>query len=424
MKSKVLRGCKFLVDFLREQDQYKFGYDLSVKEQSKGPKKVKQIKTLTGEILCEASDMAKQFTENFTTFNNEYQRINHQISHRCKAVEKASKTLAHQYFGLSTELDNLQKLVLKHTEIPQFSNLYQRMSDLIRMTGELSVHQGFMINDTLNSQFKYQREQGRTSFMEAHLLVLGSDFKYEKQRKMLDGDKFKLFKKQDYEQWQIQDPALIKEVYKVRGNYEESKQYMLPERTQRLTEMQDECQYFKQQLFNEVRRTIMLDYMSSRENFNDVGEQYTNHLNLNMKEWQKFISFYSDLNNARKEKDDEYKRDQFIGEELDWKMLADNLTLFQSQMNDLQELRGFEDPNMSLAMDQSLMVDSNTGYNSENDRDPFKAGDISMVGPAPSRQNNFGMGGQQNFQRQNTGSLFADDVKPHPNMLGNRSQSV
>ena len=77
MKSKVLRGCKFLVDFLREQDQYKFGYDLSVKEQSKGPKKVKQIKTLTGEILCEASDMAKQFTENFTAFNSEYQRINH-----------------------------------------------------------------------------------------------------------------------------------------------------------------------------------------------------------------------------------------------------------------------------------------------------------------------------------------------------------
>ena len=72
----------------------------------------------------------------------------------------------------------------------------------------------------------------------------------------------------------------------------------------------------------------MLDYMSSRDNFNDVGEQYINHLNLNMKEWTKFVTFYSDLNNARKEKDDEYKREQFIGEELDWKMLADNLTLF------------------------------------------------------------------------------------------------
>jgi len=59
MKSKVLRSCKFLVDFIKEQDQYKFGYDLSVKENSRGPHKVKQIKTLTGEILCEASDMAK-----------------------------------------------------------------------------------------------------------------------------------------------------------------------------------------------------------------------------------------------------------------------------------------------------------------------------------------------------------------------------
>jgi len=69
LKSKVLRGCKFLVDFLKEQDQYKFGYDLSQKEQKKGPKKVKQIKTLTGEILCEASDMAKGFSEGFNHFN-------------------------------------------------------------------------------------------------------------------------------------------------------------------------------------------------------------------------------------------------------------------------------------------------------------------------------------------------------------------
>lgn len=72
LKSKVLRGCKFLVDFLKEQDQYKFGYDLSVKENSTGPRKVKQIKTITGEILCEASDMAKSFCDNFDHFNESY----------------------------------------------------------------------------------------------------------------------------------------------------------------------------------------------------------------------------------------------------------------------------------------------------------------------------------------------------------------
>lgn len=48
-----------------------------------------------------------------------------------------------------------------------------------------------------------------------------------------------------------------------------------------------------------------------------------------------------------------------------------------------------------------------------------------MVGPAQNRQNNFGMGmgQQQQMQRSNTGSLFADDVKPHPGMMG-RSQSM
>lgn len=144
----------------------------------------------------------------------------------------------------------------------------------------------------------------------------------------MESEKYKLFKKQDYEQWQVQDPALVKEVYKVRNNFDEAKQYMLPEKTKVLQEMMDESQYFRQQLFNEIRRTIMLDYMSSRENFLDVGEQYANHMSQNLKEWSKFVQFYSDVNNARKEKDDQYNRDQFIGEELDWKMLADNLTLF------------------------------------------------------------------------------------------------
>ena len=114
--------------------------------------------------------------------------------------------------------------------------------------------------------------------------------------------------------------------------------------------MLDESQYFKQQLFNEVRRIIMLDYFSSRENFLEVGEQYVNHISKNLKQWHQFIAFYSDINNARKEKDEQYRREQYVGEELDWKMLADNLTLFESQMEDLKDVRGFDDPNTSIAM--------------------------------------------------------------------------
>jgi hypothetical protein len=47
-------------------------------------------------------------------------------------------------------------------------------------------------------------------------------------------------------------------------------------------------------------------------------------------------------------------------------MLADNLTLFQSQMGDLKDMQGF-DPNSSLAMDQSIHM----GNHDDNDDKPF-----------------------------------------------------
>lgn len=87
----------------------------------------------------------------------------------------------------------------------------------------------------------------------------------------------------------------------------------------------------------------MLDYLSSRENFLEVGEQYSKHMQKNLKDWHQFILFYSDINNARKQKDEEYKKEQYVGEELDWKMLADNLTLFGSQIDDLKDIKGFDD---------------------------------------------------------------------------------
>jgi hypothetical protein len=78
-----------------------------VKEQARGPRKVRQIKTLTGEVLCEASDLAKLFSDGFSHFNSEYQRINHIVSKKCKSIERCSRKLAYQYFGLSAELENL-----------------------------------------------------------------------------------------------------------------------------------------------------------------------------------------------------------------------------------------------------------------------------------------------------------------------------
>ena len=55
-------------------------------------------------------------------------------------------------------------------------------------------------------------------------------------------------------------------------------------------------------------------------------------------------------------------------------MLADNLTLFGSQVDNLKELRGFDDPNDSIMHNQSIMV------NQPSEDAPFQTDNLSMVG--------------------------------------------
>lgn len=62
--------------------------------------------------------MAKQFSDNFNSFNAQYQRINKNIAAQCKGIEKTSIEMAKHYFKLATELDNLQRLCLQRVEIP------------------------------------------------------------------------------------------------------------------------------------------------------------------------------------------------------------------------------------------------------------------------------------------------------------------
>lgn len=76
-----------------------------------------------------------------------------------------------------------------------------------------------------------------------------------------------------------------------------------------------------------------------------------------------------------------------MGEELDWKMLADNLTLFGSQIEDLKDLKGFDDQieDQTIQMNQSIVVPNSARhtYGSRNEEfQPFQADNISAVGGA------------------------------------------
>lgn len=136
-------------------------------------------------------------------------------------------------------------------------------------------------------------------------------------------------------------------------NFEQAKHFILADRDEQIEEQNFESEYFKQQLYNEVRRTLMLDYMSSREQFLDVGEQFSRHLQICQSELTAFNKIYHDANKSRNAQDTEFLQSQFIGEELDWKMLNENMELFESEINIMEDLQGFN-INQSFNMDQSI----------------------------------------------------------------------
>jgi len=92
--------------------------------------------------------------------------------------------------------------------------------------------------------------------------------------------------------------------------------FMLPNSTRQVNYLEEEAAFFTTQVFKEVKRTTMLDYAMAREHFVDMGEQTHRHFHDVTQAWGNFLDFYSDLNKARKEKDDDYVDRHLIGEEL------------------------------------------------------------------------------------------------------------
>ena len=80
-------------------------------------------------------------------------------------------------------------------------------------------------------------------------------------------------------------------------------------------------------------------------------------------------------------------------------MLADNLSLFQSEIGDLQDMKGF-DPNQNLPLDQSIIKHSDT-LTPKKSEDPFES-DMQNV----KRQ------GSMRETRDDTGSYTEDRMEP------------
>lgn len=127
--------------------------------------------------------------------------------------------------------------------------------------------------------------------------------------------KEKLYKGRDVSKWEIKEEKL-RVAQDVINDKDAAFSMMLPKETKKVEYLAEESSYFTNQCWKESRRVIMLDYAQAREHFVDMGEQMHRHIYEINLSWGQMLDFYSDLNNARKEKDDSYAEQNYIGEEV------------------------------------------------------------------------------------------------------------
>lgn len=67
-----------------------------------------------------------------------------------------SHSLADDYFAIGAEIKHFAEL-LNSAEIPQITNFYNRLADMMVKNGDFTLHSGELINQNIGTWFKYQR---------------------------------------------------------------------------------------------------------------------------------------------------------------------------------------------------------------------------------------------------------------------------
>jgi hypothetical protein len=65
-----------------------------------------------------------------------------------------SHTLADDYFAIGAEIKHFAEL-LSVAEIPQITNFYKRLSDMMIKNGDFTLHTGELLNQSIGTWFKY-----------------------------------------------------------------------------------------------------------------------------------------------------------------------------------------------------------------------------------------------------------------------------
>jgi hypothetical protein len=73
-------------------------------------------------------------------------------------IQSKAHDLADEFYGVAAEIQRFAVL-LRQTDIPQIQQLYDRLAQQVLRNGDYILQSGEVLNNQLNSWFKYHREE-------------------------------------------------------------------------------------------------------------------------------------------------------------------------------------------------------------------------------------------------------------------------
>ena len=274
----LIKHSQILYDFLSIEKNSEFESKKESYAKIAGPTKVKEIRTVGGEIKISITKEKETYFQNIENNCNTNEDLLRQIT-------KSHKSLLVLMGGVSEkmkEISNLWKSVyeksVKYYDMPNTSDTYDILSKVMECWSQAEKKQMEILNVNVREYFRYIKNEYH-SMGKLAKAVNSNKMIYKKGFDKLYFKKENLFKQQDVDQWGL-DPEDSKDKLILLKNKEYAFSKMLPQETKRVMMFKEFYGCFLNSIINEYERIRNINAKRHRETITTFIRQLSDCLTL------------------------------------------------------------------------------------------------------------------------------------------------
>ena len=260
----LIRNSEILYDFLSIDKETEFHKKKQKYGKITAPTKVKEIKTVEGDIKISVTKEKEMYLQNIEDNCN----INEELLQKVTKSYKSLLLLMAQTSEKMKEISNLWKLVyeksVKYYDIHNTSQTYNILSKVMENWAEAEKQQMNILNIDVREYFRYIKNEYH-SMSELGEIVDSNKMLYKKSFDKLYYTKENLFKQQDLLQWGLTQKDLENKLILLK-NKELAFSKMLPEETKRVNMFKDFYGSFLNSIIKEYERIRIINAKRHKDN--------------------------------------------------------------------------------------------------------------------------------------------------------------